>query len=99
MPFTTGEAFEERWLERFPMISRTWRTNWVNLIPSFDYPLELRRVTYTTNAVEALNAQLRKVTKKRGAFPTPEAIGKVMYLALQRASRKWSRPIRDWPTA
>ena len=81
------------------MISRKWRTNWVNLIPFFDYPPELRRVMYTTNAVESLNAQLRKVTEKRGAFPAPEAVRKVMYLALQRASRKWSRPIHDWPTA
>lgn len=93
------EAFEERWQERFPMISRKWRTNWANLIPFFDYPPELRRVMYTTNAVEALNAQLRKVTKKRGAFPTSDAVKKVMYLALQRASRRWTRPIHDWPTA
>ena len=93
------EAFEERWQERFPMISRKWRTNWANLIPFFDYPPELRRVMYTTNAVEALNAQLRKVTKKRGAFPTPDAVRKVMYLALQRASQKWTRPVHDWPSA
>jgi len=93
------EAFEERWDERFPMISRKWRTNWTNLTPFFDYPPELRRVMYTTNAVEALNAQLRKVTKKRGAFPTPDSVRKVMYLALQRASRKWTRPVHDWPTA
>jgi putative transposase len=93
------EAFEERWQERFPMISRKWRTHWANLIPFFDYPPELRRVMYTTNAVEALNAQLRKVTKKRGAFPTSDAVKKVTYLALQRASRRWTRPIHDSPTA
>jgi putative transposase len=66
-------AFEERWDTRFPMISRKWRTNWHNITPFFDYPPEIRRVMYTTNAIEAMNAQLRKVTKRRGAFPNPEA--------------------------
>jgi len=93
------EAFEEQWDERFPMISRRWRTNWTNLTPFFDYPPEIRRVMYTTNAIESINAQLRKVTKKRGAFPTPEAVRKVLYLAIMKASERWARPIKDWPAA
>lgn len=93
------EAFAERWDERFPMISRKWRTNWTNLTPFFDYPPEIRKVMYTTNAIEAINAQLRKVTKKRGAFPTPDSVRKVLYLAIMKASERWTRPVLDWPAA
>ncbi|WP_420447247.1 IS256 family transposase [Candidatus Palauibacter sp.] len=89
---TALEAFSQRWDERFPMISRKWRANWANLTPFFDYPPEIRKVMYTTNAIEALNAQLTKVTRKRGAFPTPEAVRKVLYLAIERASQRWTRP-------
>ena len=92
-------AFEERWDARFPMISRKWRTNWANLTPFFDYPPEIRKVMYTTNAIEAMNAQLRKVTKKRGAFPNPEAVRKVLYLAILKASERWTRPVQDWNAA
>ena len=92
-------AFEERWDTRFPMISRKWRTNWQNITPFFDYPPEIRRVMYTTNAIEAMNAQLRKVTKKRGAFPNPEAVRKVLYLAIMKASERWTRPVQDWTAA
>ena len=93
------DAFEERWDARFPMIGRKWRANWTNLTPFFDYPHEIRKVMYTTNAIEAINAQLRKVTKKRGAFPTPDSVRKVLYLAIMKASRRWTRPVQDWPTA
>jgi len=93
------EAFESRWDARFPMISRKWRTHWATLTPFFDYPPEIRKVMYTTNAIEAINAQLRKVTRKRGAFPTPEAVRKVLYLAILKASERWTRPVQDWPAA
>jgi putative transposase len=93
------EAFAERWDARFPMISRKWRENWTNLTPFFDYPPEIRRVMYTTNAIEAINSQLRKVTRKRGAFPTPESVRKVLYLAILKASERWTRPIANWPAA
>jgi putative transposase len=93
------EAFGARWDERFPLISRKWRANWANLIPFFDYPPELRKAMYTTNAVEAINAQLQKVTKKRGAFPTPESVRKVLYLAIMKASERWSRPVMNWKDA
>lgn len=96
---TVLEAFSERWDERFSVISRKWRANWANLTPFFDYPPENRKVMYTTNAIEALNAQLTKVTRKRGAFPTPEAVRKVLYLAIERASQRWTRPVQDWTAA
>jgi len=93
------EAFAERWDGRFPQISRMWRTHWTNLTPFFDYPPEIRKVIYTTNAVESVNAQLRKVTKHRGAFPTPDSVRKVLYLAIMNASERWTRPVIDWTSA
>ncbi len=93
------EVFEEKWDERFPMISRSWRKNWSNLVTFFDYSPELRKVIYTTNAIESINSQLRKVINKRGAFPTQESVLKIMYLAMNRAAKRWTRPVRDWTAA
>ena len=93
------DAFGTKWDDRFPMITKSWRTNWTNITPFFDYPPELRKVIYTTNAIESINAQLRKVVKKKGAFPTPDSVRKVMYLAMTRAAVRWSRPVRDWTAA
>lgn len=93
------EAFAERWDPLTPLISRQWRAKWELLSPFFDYPPEIRRVIYTTNAIESIQAQLRRVTKKRGAFPTADSVRKVLYLALMRASERWTMPIRNWPTA
>jgi putative transposase len=90
------EAFCGQWDSRFPQISRMWRAHWSNLTPFFDYPPAIRKVIYTTNAVESVNAQLRKVTKHRGAFPTPDSARKVLYLAIMKASERWSRPVQDW---
>ena len=93
------DAFGAKWDDRFPSITKSWRANWANLTPFFDYPPELRKVIYTTNAIESINAQLRKVVKKKGAFPTPDSVRKVMYLAMTRASARWSRPVKDWAAA
>jgi putative transposase len=93
------DAFCQQWDGRFPTIGTLWRRHWAHLSPFFAYPAPIRKVIYTTNAVESLNAQLRKVTKKKGAFPTAEAVRKVLYLALQRASARWTRPVQDWPAA
>jgi putative transposase len=93
------EAFAARWDGRFPSISQSWRSRWENVIPFFAYPPEIRKVIYTTNAIESINAAIRKVTKKRGAFPTPESVRKVVYLAIRKASERWNRPIHDWPSA
>lgn len=93
------EAFERAWGEQYPMAVRSWRNRWENVIPFFSYPEPIRKVIYTTNAVESINAQLRKVTRKRGAFPTEDSVRKVLYLAIRWASRRWSMPIQDWPAA
>jgi putative transposase len=93
------EAFAHKWDGRFPTISKTWRANWQRVIPFFAYPPEIRKVIYTTNAIESINASLRKVTRKRGAFPNPDSVQKVLYLAVQKASARWGRPIKDWTAA
>ncbi|MFQ5503155.1 MAG: IS256 family transposase [Phycisphaerae bacterium] len=93
------EAFENKWQARFPSIGKSWRSHWVNIIPFFGYPPEIRKVIYTTNAIESMQASLRKVTRKHGAFPTADAVRKVLYLALQRLAQKWKRPIKDWIAA
>jgi putative transposase len=92
-------AFAARWDKRFPSISKSWRENWQRVIPFFAYPPEIRKVIYTTNAIESINASLRKVTRKRGAFPNPDSVRKVLYLAIQKAAVRWSRPIKDWAAA
>ena len=93
------DHFSQQWDETCPLISRMWRTHWANLTPFFDYPPAIRKVIYTTNAVESIQAQLRKVTKKHGAFPSVDSVSKVLYLALMKAKERWTMPIRDWPNA
>lgn len=93
------DAFAEKWDRKYPMISKSWRTHWDNLNEFFSYPNEIRKVIYTTNAIESLNFSLRKVTKNRSAFPTDDAVMKLLYLALTNASKKWTMPIRDWGAA
>ena len=91
--------FEEKWDAEYLPIGQSWRRNWPRLIPFFDYPPEIRKVIYTTNAIESVNMSLRKLTKNRGAFPTDEALVKLFYLALRNISKKWTLPIRDWKAA
>jgi putative transposase len=93
------DQFAERWDEKYPQISRTWRTHWQNLNTLFSYPEDIRRAIYTTNAIESLNSVIRKATKKRKLFPTDESATKVIYLAIQAASKKWTMPIRNWKPA
>ena len=93
------DAFEERWGKDYPSIAQSWRSNWSRIIPFFDYPPEIRRVIYTTNAIESVNMSLRKITKNRGSFPSDESLIKLFYLALRNISQKWSMPIRDWKAA
>lgn len=92
-------AFEAAWDERYPSIGQSWRRHWPNLITLFDYPPEIRRVTYTTNAIESLNSVIRKATKNRRIFPSDAAAMKVVFLAAQAASARWTRPIKDWKAA
>lgn len=93
------ERFSEKWDGRYPSISQIWRRNWEQVSPFFAYPAEIRKVIYTTNAVESLNMSLRKVIKTRGSFPTEEAALKLLFLGLERASKKWTRPVQDWKAA
>jgi transposase-like protein len=93
------EDFGKKWNEKYPMIYRSWDNHWEDLNEFFKYPPEIRKAIYTTNAVESLNYQLRKVTKNRSSFSTDDAILKILYLAIRNASQKWTMPIRDWGQA
>jgi putative transposase len=92
-------VFEGTWSEKFPSISKSWRNNWDNLITLFDYPDDIRKAIYTTNAIESLNSVIRKATRQRKIFPTDGSVMKVIYLAMERASTKWTMPIRNWKAA
>jgi putative transposase len=91
--------FAAKWDSQFPTISRSWRANWERITPFFAYPAEIRKVIYTTNAIESVNMSLRKIIKNRGSFPTDEAAVKLLYLALQNITKKWTMPIKDWRAA
>ena len=78
---------------------RSRQRNWARIVPFFDYPAEIRKVIYTTNAIESVNMSLRKVTRSRGSFPNDEALIKLYYLALRNISRKWTMPIQNWKAA
>ena len=93
------DAFAEKWDKTHPKVSKSWRRNWENLVTFFDYPKDIRRAIYTTNAIESLNMTLRKVTKNRGSFPNDEAVFKILYLALRNAAKKWTMPIQNWKDA
>ncbi|GKS69197.1 hypothetical protein W03_12010 [Nitrosomonas sp. PY1] len=91
--------FEAKWGTDYPSIVQSWQRNWMRIIPFFDYPPEIRRIIYTTNAIESINMSLRKVTKNRGAFPSDEALLKLFYLALMNISHKWTMPLLNWKAA
>lgn len=91
--------FAERWDATYPTISRSWQRHWDCLVPFLAYPPEIRKVIYTTNAIESVNRSLRKVLKTRGALPSDEALMKLLYLASEKITKKWTLPIRDWKAA
>jgi transposase-like protein len=93
------EEFGRKWNDKYPMIYQSWERHWDDLSEFFKYPIEIRRAIYTTNAVESLNYQLRKVTKNRSIFSTDDAILKILYLAIRNASQKWTMPIKNWGQA
>lgn len=93
------DRFAEHWDEHYPLISKLWRRDWSLLTTFFDYPPEIRKVIYTTNAIESLNYSLRRVLKNRGAFPDDASVMKVLYLAIQRAAKKWTMPLHNWGAA
>ncbi len=96
---TNLEEFSRKWDSEYPSISVSWRTNWERITPLFGYPPEIRKVIYTTNAIESLNMSLRKVTKNRGSFPNDESAFKLLYLALRNIAKKWTMPLWDWKSA
>ena len=93
------DQFAEQWDEKYPQISRSWRAHWHNLNALFNYPEDIRRAIYTTNAIESLNSVIGKAIKKRKLFSTDDSAKKVIYLAIQAASKKWTMPIRNWKPA
>ncbi|NOZ66927.1 MAG: IS256 family transposase [Alphaproteobacteria bacterium] len=93
------ETFDEKWGDKFPAIAESWRRNWEQVIPFFAYPTEVRKIIYTTNAIESLNMSLRKIIKNRGHFPNDDAATKLLYLALRNAAKKWTMPSRTWKQA
>ena len=92
-------AFERKWDRKYPSISKSWRTHWPELITFLQYPAEIRKAIYTTNAIESLNRSLRKISKNRGVFPNQESLLKLYYLALERIAKKWTMPIYSWTQA
>ncbi len=93
------DKFSDRWDNKHPRISRSWSAHWQNLNTLFNYPDNIRKVIYTNNAIESLNSVIRKAIKKRKLFPTDDSAKKVIHLAIQAASRKWTMPIRHWKLA
>lgn len=90
------DTFSEHWDKKYPTISQSWRANWANLSTYFKFPQELRRLIYTTNAIEGFNRQLRKVTKAKSVFPTDESLFKMLYLAMMDITQKWTGRRQDW---
>jgi putative transposase len=88
--------FAGKWDSKYPTISKSWQANWQRIVPFFAYPEEIRRIIYTTNAIESLNSTLKKTIKNRASFPTDEAAIKLLYLSLKNIQKKWIMPIRNW---
>jgi len=93
------EDFSAKWSDQYPQIAKSWTNNWVNLRTIFDFPPEIRKAIYTTNAIESLNSVIRAATKRRKLFPNEGSAMKVVYLAIMQASKKWTMPIQNWRAA
>lgn len=93
------DDFELIWGDKYPAIVKSWRTHWEKITPFMAFPMEIRKVIYTTNIVESLNSTLRKAVRNRGHFPTEDSLMKVLYLSIQQVSKKWNQPIADWKSA
>lgn len=96
---TALDSFASKWDKPYPTISKSWRNHWAQITPMFAFPDEIRKVMYTTNAIESVNMTLRKASRNHRIFPSDEAVFKVMYLAAQNISKKWTMPLRDWRSA
>ena len=87
---------EERWSKKYPIVIRSWKDNWNELSTYFQYDTTIRKIIYTTNAIEGFHRQIRKVTKTKGAFSSDMALLKLIYLATENISKKWTQPINNW---
>jgi len=90
------DGFEQKWGIKYGYAVQSWRNNWENLVPYFDFPAEIRKIIYTTNIIESLNSGVRKYTKTKTIFPHDDAALKVVYMAVAKVEKKWTMPIRDW---
>ena len=91
--------FAEKWESQYPVVARSWHSNWARVVPMFAFTPEIRRAIYTTNAIESLNFSLRKIIKNRALFPNDEPVLKILYLALRNIAKKWTMPIPNWSAA
>ena len=94
--FLVAIVFAEKWESKYLYAIQSWRNNWDELTVFFDFPVEIRKIIYTTNLIENLNGKIRKYTKNKMSFPTDDAVMKSVYLALKEATKKWSMPIQNW---
>ncbi len=90
------DGFAQKWSSKYSYAVQSWRRNWEELTAFFDFPVEIRRIIYTTNIIENLNGKIRKYTKNKTSFPTDDAVMKSVFLAVNEATKKWTMPIRDW---
>ncbi len=93
---TALDNLEEKWGEKYPIVIRSWRNKWSNLSVYFKYPAPIRKVIYTTNAIEAVHRQFRKLTKTKGAFPNENSLLKLLYVGIKNMTKKWTMPIQNW---
>jgi len=87
---------EKKWGKKYPLVINSWQNKWDNLSVFFKYPADIRKIIYTTNIIESVHRQFRKLTKTKGAFPNENSLIKLLYLGIQNASKKWTMPIRNW---
>jgi len=92
------DSLDKKWNSKYSYAIKSWRNNWDELTVFFDFPIEIRKIIYTTNLIENLNGKIRKYTKNKMSFPTDDAVMKSVYLAIKEATKKWTMPIRDWGT-
>jgi len=90
------DRLEEKWGDMYPIVIQSWRSKWENLSYYFKYPAEIIKIIYTTNIIESVHRQFRKLTKTKGAFPNENSLMKLLYIGIQNASKKWTMPVQNW---
>ncbi len=90
------DSLEKKWVDKYPIVIKSWRNNWERISQYFKYPEDIRRIIYTTNTIEAVHRQFRKLTKTKGAFPNKDSLLKLLYMGIQNASKKWTMPVQNW---